>query len=122
MPYALLADLLLILHLGFIVFVVFGGLLVRRWCWLAWLHLPTVVWGVVLEAFGLICPLTPWEKRLRELAGEAGYETGFIEHYILPLLYPADLTREIQWGLAAMVLLVNLLIYLPLLHKRLRRG
>lgn len=122
MPYALLADLLLILHLGFIVFVVFGGLLVRRWYWLAWLHLPAVVWAVVLEAFGLICPLTPWEKRLRELAGEVGYETGFIEHYILPLLYPADLTREIQWGLAATVLLVNLLIYLPLLHKHLRHG
>lgn len=122
MAYSLLADLVLILHLAFVLLVLFGGLLVWRWQRLAWLHLPVVAWGIMVELFGLTCPLTPWENRLRWLAGEAGYDTGFIEHYLLPLLYPADLTRDIQWLLAAAVLIINLLIYLPLLYKRLRRG
>ena len=85
----LLADLVVILHLSFVLFVVFGGLLVLRWPRLAWVHLPAAAWGVAIEFTGGICPLTPLENWLREKAGEIGYADGFTEHYILPVLYPA---------------------------------
>ena len=111
MLYGVLADLVVILHLAFVVFVLVGGLLVLRWRRLAWLHLPAAVWGAAVEFGGWICPLTPLEIWLRMQGGESGYSSDFIEHYILPLLYPADLTREIQIVLGTVVLVVNVAIY-----------
>jgi hypothetical protein len=117
--YRSLADLLVVAHLAFIVFVIFGGLLaLRRWC-LAFLHLPAAVWGVLIEVSGGFCPLTPLENELRRLSGSAGYPGGFIEHYLLPVIYPRALTREVQFSLALLVVIVNLLIY-GLLARRWR--
>lgn len=113
----LAADAVLLLHLLFIAFALLGGLLVLRWGWLAWLHLPAVFWAVTVEALQLLCPLTPLENDLRHAAGQAGYNTGFIEHYLLPIIYPAGLTPTIQLWLAAFVLLLNLLIYGLLLWR-----
>jgi hypothetical protein len=118
-----LADLVLVIHLAFIVFVVLGGLAVL-WCpRLAWAHLPTAAWGVIIEWSGWMCPLTPLENHFRQLGGEAGYEGGFIEHYVWPLIYPHGLTREIQLVLGAIVLVVNLLVYwrVVVLWRRRRR-
>lgn len=106
-----LADLVLLLHLGFVLFVLFGALLVLRWPGLAWLHLPAVVWGAAIEFGGWICPLTPLENHFRRLAGAAGYSGGFIEEYLLAALYPAGLTREIQIMLGLLVLAVNGAVY-----------
>lgn len=112
MIYSALADVVLVLHFGFILFVVLGGLLALRWPRAALLHLPTAAWGFLIELFGWICPLTPLENSLRRAAGEAGYSGGFIEHYLLPVIYPGGLTREIQLGLAAAVVAINLVVYL----------
>lgn len=114
----LAADAVLVIHLAFIVFVMFGGLLVLKWHWLAVLHLPAAIWGIVIQFSGWLCPLTPLENMLRRAAGESGYHGGFIEHYLLPIIYPAGLTREIQFLLGAVVLLVNLGIYLYVLRRR----
>jgi hypothetical protein len=111
MPYGLLADLILLVHLAFVLFVVLGGLLLLRWRRLAWAHLPAVLWAAWIELAGWICPLTPLENWLRRRAGEAGYETGFGEHYVIPLLYPAALTRGLQIGLGVRVLGINLAVY-----------
>lgn len=118
----LLADLVLSLHFLFVLFVVLGGLLALRWRWVVWVHLPAAVWGTLIELGGWICPLTPLEKSLRERAGEGGYEGGFIEHYLLPILYPGALTREIQLGLGAAVVGVNLLIYAYVFRARRARA
>jgi hypothetical protein len=111
MMYRILADLVVGVHALFVAFVVIGGLLALRWTWVAALHLPAAVWGALIEFQGWICPLTPLEKSLRAAAGEAGYRGGFIEHYLLPALYPAGLTRGVQLVLGASVILVNLLVY-----------
>jgi hypothetical protein len=118
---ALLADLVLGLHAGFIVFVVVGGLLVLRRPRLAWLHLPAAAWGVAIEFGGWICPLTPLENRLRAAAGEAGYAGDFLGHWLQLLLYPPGLTRGMQMALGAGVLLVNAAVYGRLLNRWLRR-
>jgi hypothetical protein len=109
--YRLLADAILLLHFTFVAFVLLGGLLLLRWRRLIWLHLPAVVWGVAIMFGGWICPLTPLENRLRRLAGESGIEGGFIEHHMLPLLYPSGLTRGIQVTLGLLALLLNLFVY-----------
>jgi hypothetical protein len=111
MLYDVVSDLVVIVHLAFVVFVLFGGLLALRWRRVVWLHLPAVAWGAAVEFGGWICPLTPLEIWLRMQGGESGYSSDFIEHYVLPLLYPADLTREVQVALGAVVLAVNLAIY-----------
>lgn len=121
MGYSVLADLVVGLHLVFVSFVVLGGLLVLRWPRMAWLHLPAVAWGALIEWRGWICPLTPLEVTLRRRAGEAGYEEGFLDHYILPLLYPPGLTRGMQLAMAAGVLLLNAAIYGTVLWRRRRR-
>ena len=108
---AMAADLLVILHLAFILFVMLGGLLLFRWSWVAWLHLPAMAWGALIELVGWICPLTPLEQRFRQAAGEAGYSGGFIEQYLLPLIYPDSLTREIQLALGLLVIIFNAVIY-----------
>jgi hypothetical protein len=106
-----LADLVLLVHAAFVLFVVLGGFAVLRWPRLAWIHLPAAAWGAVIEFAGWICPLTPLENRLRGLAGDAGYQGGFVEHYLLALLYPAALDRSIQVGLGLAVIAVNLVAY-----------
>jgi len=111
MLYSFAANLLLIVHLLFIVFVVLGALLILKWRWLVYLHLPAVIWGVLIEFNHWVCPLTPWENQLRLSAGEAGYNTGFIEHYLLPLIYPANLTDNIQVILGSLVIIINLTLY-----------
>ncbi len=118
MAYPLLADLVVGLHFAFLLFVVLGGLLALRWPRIAWLHLPAVVWGALIEWRGWICPLTPLEMALRRRAGEAGYEGGFIEHYVVPVLYPPGLTREIQLGLAVGVVALNAVVYWIVLRRR----
>lgn len=107
----LLADAVVLLHLAFVLFAIAGGLLVVRRRWIAWLHVPTLAWALLVEAMGWICPLTPLENRLRAAAGETGYRGDFVAHYLLPVLYPAQLTRELQWLLAAVLLGLNLGVY-----------
>jgi hypothetical protein len=116
----LLADGIVVLHFLFIAFVVLGGVVAPRWPRLAWLHLPAACWGAAIELSGWICPLTPLENRFRQAAGEAGYAGSFIDHYLLPALYPAGLTREVQYGLATVVIVVNLAVYACLLCRRWR--
>ena len=116
----LAADLVVLLHLGFILFVVFGGLGVRYAPRLAWLHLPAAAWGALVELRGLYCPLTDWENALRRKGAEQGYANSFIEHYLIPLIYPAALTEQLQLLLGLAVLLVNGGIYGWLLWRRFR--
>lgn len=118
MIYGVLADGVLVLHLSFILFVVLGGLLALRWRWIVWLHLPCAIWGLLIEVFGWICPLTPLENSLRRQAGEAGYGGGFIENYLLPVIYPGGLTREVQLALAALVVAVNVVVYAFVWRRR----
>lgn len=106
-----LADLVLLLHFGFILFVVCGGLLVIRWRQLGWLHLPAVAWGVWIEVSGRLCPLTPLENYFRQQAGKAGYRGGFIEEYLLPVIYPAELSRDLQLLLGIGLIISNLVLY-----------
>jgi hypothetical protein len=118
--YRALADLVLALHLVFVLFVVLGGLLVVRWPRAAWLHIPAAIWGVLIEFTGWICPLTPLENSLRTRGGAAGYNGGFIEHYIQPVLYPAGLTRSTQVVLGSLALALNLTAY-GIMASRMRR-
>lgn len=106
-----MVELVLIVHLGFIVWVVVGGFLALRWWWLALLHLPSTAWAVLLEWHGWICPLTPLENTLRRARGMETYDTGYIEHYLVSIIYPDGLTREIQVLLAVGLLLINGLAY-----------
>ena len=117
MPYRLLADLVLILHAGFVAFVVLGALLALRWPRVAWIHVPVVLWGAGIEFVGGICPLTPLENHWRRMAGELGYPGGFIEHYIVSALYPDGLTRNVQIVLGALVVVVNVAIYASALRR-----
>lgn len=111
MDYRLLADLVLAVHGLFVAFVVFGGLLALWKRWIAYLHLPALAWGALVIGMGWICPLTPLEVSLRQRAGDQGYDGGFIEHYLLPLIYPEAITRETQIILAVLLVAGNLLIY-----------
>jgi hypothetical protein len=113
----ILADLLVLVHFAFVVFVVAGGALVLRWPRLAFVHIPAALWGVWIELSGGICPLTPWEKELRRRAGEEVYAGDFIDQYILPVLYPSGLTRDIQLWLGLGVLAVNLILYAVVLRR-----
>ena len=112
-----LADGVVLLHVAFVLFAVGGGVAVLRWRRLAWLHVPAVLWAALIELAGWVCPLTPLENHLRAAAGESTYGAGFIEHYVLPVLYPAQLTRELQLGLGLGVLLLNLGVYAWLLRS-----
>jgi len=121
MLYALLAKFVLVVHLGFVVFVVFGGLLALRWPRAAWGHLPAAIWGAWVELGGKICPLTPLENRLLQAAGEEGYAGGFVERYLISTLYPGGLTRGDQAVLGLLVVGVNIAVY-GFLVARWRRG
>lgn len=118
MTYRIAADLTLLVHFAFIVFVVAGAVLVIRWPRLSWLHVPAAVWGAWVEIAGRICPLTTLENRFRWQAGQEGYHESFLEHYLFPLIYPEGLTRGMQFGLAAAVIVINLLLYGYLLLRR----
>ena len=117
----LLADAVVVAHFAFILFVLFGGLLVLRRRAFAWLHLPALAWGVYAELTATICPLTPLENLLRRAAGEAGYEGGFVERYIVALIYPAGLTPAIQLGIGVGLLALNAAIYWRV-WRRSKRG
>ena len=121
MLYRLLADLVVLVHFGFVLFVVLGGLLALRWPRAAWVHLPAALWGAGIEFAAGICPLTPLENRFRRLGGEAGYTGGFVEHYVLPVLYPDGLTRGVQLVLGTFVLVLNLVVY-AIVWQRSRRS
>lgn len=121
MIHGLLADAVMILHFAFILFVVAGGLLVLKWPRLAWLHLPAAGWGALIEFTGWICPLTPLENRLRVMGGGAGYPGGFIETYLLPVIYPEGLTHRHQLFLGIGVVAVNIVFYGILARQRLKR-
>ena len=118
MLYRILADAVVVLHFGFVLFVVLGGLFALRWPRAAWIHLPAAVWGAGIEFLGGICPLTPLEIRLRRLGGEAGYAGGFVEHYVLPVLYPEALDRDVQYVLGGIVIGLNVLIYALVVRRR----
>jgi len=120
--YRVLADVVVTVHFAFVLFVVAGALLVARWPRLAWVHLPAALWGAGIEFTGSICPLTPLENHFRRLAGEEGYPGGFVEHYLLPVLYPGGLTRGVQIVLGIVVVVLNLGIYGWLFARRRRRS
>ena len=111
MLWRILANVVVVAHVLSIAFIVLGGFLTWRWRWVAWIHIPFAVWGVLLEYVGWICPLTPLENAFREKAGEAGYHGGFIDHYILPLIYPETLSGNVQLVLGTFVLVVNIIAY-----------
>jgi len=118
MFFRLAADSILLLHLAFILFVVFGAALAFRWRWLPAVHLPAAIWGIFIELTGGICPLTYLENDLRSKAGQAGYNESFIEHYLLKIIYPEGLTPELQYVLAGFVLMMNVLLYSSFLYRR----
>jgi hypothetical protein len=97
-----------------------GGLLALRWSWMPWLHLPALAWGGTVEFTGWICPLTPLENALRRAGGAAGYTESFIEYYLLPLIYPGELTRELQFVFGGLLLLINTVIYAIVWRRRRR--
>ena len=112
------ADLLVVVHFAFIAFVVLGGLLALKWRRVAWLHIPCALWGALIEFGGWICPLTPLENHFRQAAGDAGYSGGFIDRYVMPLVYPEGLTRGMQISLGIIVVALNLCVYAWVLAKR----
>ncbi len=120
MLFRALADATVVVHFGFLLFVVLGGLLVLRRPRLAWAHLPAAVWGILIEFVGWVCPLTPLENHLRALGGQAGYQGGFIAHYVTAALYPEGLTRGTQVVLGVLVLALNAFIYRRVWTRRRR--
>jgi hypothetical protein len=119
--FRILADATVVLHLLFVAFVIGGGVLVLRWPRVAWVHLPAAAWGAWVEFAGWMCPLTPLENWLRQQGGGAIYTSSFIERYLLPVLYPSTLSREMQWALGVLVLLVNTAMYVLVIRSRRER-
>jgi hypothetical protein len=126
MAYRFLADALVVFHFCFVLFVITGGLFVLRWRWMALLHIPAAMWGMIVEWTGWICPLTPLENHLRERGGDVAYEGDFVNHYIMPVLYPDGLTRDFQITFGTLILMITLLMYLAAFTarggRRRRRG
>ena len=116
--YAVLADAVLVAHLGFVVFVALGGLLALRWPRIAWLHVPAALWGIAIEFGGWICPLTPLENDLRMRAGLSPYAGDFLARYLMPVLYPEGLTRPVQVAVGLGVLAFNGAVYALVLRQR----
>ena len=117
MIYRLAADLLVVLHILFVLFVLFGGLLALRWRWVWPVHLLSAAWGALIEFKGWICPLTPLENSMRQLGGESGYTGGFIENYLVPIVYPGNLTQELQYLFGAIVIILNIVIYIFVVNR-----
>lgn len=118
MSWRIAADGALLLHLAFVLFVAAGAIILFRFPRVAWLHAPAVAWAAYIELSGRLCPLTTIENRFRRAAGDAGYEGGFIEHYVFPVLYPPGLTRSTQLWIAALVIAVNIVAYAFLIYRR----
>ncbi|MDP4185387.1 MAG: DUF2784 domain-containing protein [Bacteroidota bacterium] len=117
MIYRILADIIVMIHLGFILFVMLGGLLVLKYPRVVWVHLPLMIWGAVVEFFNIICPLTPLENYLRELGGGERYHSDFVEKYIIPVIYPEGLTIRIQFILGCLVVFINLIFYSIVIYR-----
>ena len=115
--YKFLADAVIVFHFAFVGFVLLGGLLALRWRRVAWVHLPCVAWGIWIELSHGLCPLTPLENDLRELAGRSTYEGGFVDHYIMPILYPEGLTHQTQVAIACLIIAINAGCYGLILWK-----
>jgi len=105
-------DTIIILHFAFVLFVLFGAFLLLKWQKLVWLHVPAVIWGILVELNGWLCPLTPLENYLRDVAGLGMYHGDFVMHYIMPVLYPANLTRTMQFMFGVIVIFVNVAVYI----------
>ncbi|CAB1061528.1 putative membrane protein [Olavius sp. associated proteobacterium Delta 1] len=118
MPYGIFADIVVLIHLAFVIFAVLGAVLAIWWRWTIWLHLPAFLWAVWIEYTGGICPLTPLENWLRIKGGQGAYAGDFVATYLLPVLYPAGLTRNVQFILAMMVIVINVVIYGSIIYKR----
>jgi len=112
------ADGVVVIHLAFILFVVLGGLTLFRWPWMIWIHVPAAVWGGLVELIGAPCPLTPLENHLRQVGNAEAYSGGFIDHYIMPIIYPPGLTRETQVVLGVLILVINLVVYFKFLTRK----
>lgn len=121
MGYGLLADVIALVHLLFVLFVMFGALFALRWPGAIWVHAPALIWGFIVEVADLVCPLTPLESRLRVLSGEAGYREDFLSHWLLTVLYPEFLTRDLQFFLGGSLLFMNIGLYAYVLRKRSNR-
>ena len=122
MVYRALADCIVLVHAAFVAFVMLGGFFAWRWRAVLWAHVPAAVWGAAIEFAGWTCPLTPLENALRARAGLEGYRGGFVEHYVIPLLYPAGLTRPAQAVLGTLVVAVNVVAYTVFIRRTLRGG
>ena len=117
MLYQLAVNITVLLHFAFIVFVIFGGLLVFKWRWLIWLHIPASIWAALIAMVGWICPLTPVENMLRHAAGGQIYTGSFIERYLVPVIYPTGLNREIFIAMGVFVIVINMIVYTILFLK-----
>jgi hypothetical protein len=117
MGWRLVADVVVVVHALFILFVVAGGLLAMRWRWPLFVHLPVVAYGVLIEVIGFTCPLTPLEKELRRQAGSAGYDGGFVEHYLVPVVYPGEFNSSVKAALAALIVAVNVVVYVVVCQR-----
>ncbi len=117
MGYRLAADSMIVAHFAYIVFVVVGGLIAFRARWVLWLHVPAVAWAIYVQYLGRLCPLTAWENRFRDLAGDAGYQGGFIEHYLIPIVYPPGISMEWHLVLGTAVVLINGAVYAGLIAQ-----
>ena len=113
----LLADMVLLLHVAFILFALSGGLIILWKRWVIWIHLPVLLWASVVNLAGWTCPLTPLENALRALAGQVGYEGGFVEHYVVPLVYPDVMFRDLEMVSGLAVLACNVLTYAFVIHR-----
>ncbi len=116
MIYRILADIIVIIHMSFILFVVLGGLLVVKYRRVVYIHFPAMIWGAIVEFYNIICPLTPWENYFREMGGVERYESDFIEKYLIPVMYPINLNVKIQFVLGCFVLVVNAIVYAVVLY------
>lgn len=121
MPFGIFADIVVLIHLAFVIFAVLGALLAFWRRWIVWLHLPAFLWAVWIEFSGGICPLTPLENWLRIKGGQGAYEGDFVAVYLLPILYPAGLTRNVQFIIAIMIILINVAVYGSIFYKRSRK-
>ena len=118
MYFRLAADSIILLHLAFILFALLGGAMTVWWRWVPFVHLPAAAWGFIVELTGSGCPLTYFENYFRLKAGQSGYTESFVEHYLFNIIYPSGLTREIQFALAGVVVIVNIAIYGWLFFRR----